>query len=126
MYVQILYKSPFAAVRTCSKHSSRYLFDVLTTKLLLHKLVSELVTHCVGVNKHSNIQNLECLNVRNSHSFMHYLKEIYLLPFPMSDTKCSERLISDPLLVCPNINSNGLFRNPFLSESEKTQYLYKQ
>jgi len=38
-------------------NSGRYLFEVLTIKLSLHKLISELNTHCVDVNKHSNIRN---------------------------------------------------------------------
>jgi len=44
-------------------NSGRYLFDVLTIKLSLHKLITELNTHCVGVNKHSNIQNWKLIFV---------------------------------------------------------------
>jgi len=42
-------------------------FEVLTIKLSLHKLISELNTHCMGVykvNEHSNIRNWKLKNVR--------------------------------------------------------------
>jgi len=42
------------------------LFEVLTIKLSLHKLIGELNTHCVGVyNKHSKLKIKECSNVKN-------------------------------------------------------------
>jgi len=43
-------------------------FDVLTIKLSLHKLISELNIHYMGVNKvnkHLKLKSKECLNVKN-------------------------------------------------------------
>jgi len=65
-------------------NSGMYLFEVLTIKLSLHKLISELNTHCMGVNKVNKhlkfkLKIKECLNVKNYHSFMPYCKQLELV-----------------------------------------------
>jgi len=64
-YVQISYKM---SLYCCKSIVVSTLFEVLNIKLSLHKLISELNTHSMGVdkvNKHSKLKIKECSNVKN-------------------------------------------------------------